>query len=127
MTFPYEGLYALASATHASFAIDLILDFYDTAFEARDYAAVAEVMTTVDLSRLPSAGFIYPLYGFAHTVRDKIPGYTAFLDRAEARYRELGLSDDRIHDLLDDHRKSYTPAQPEIEAALRVLFNHRDD
>lgn len=98
-------LYALSDEGEKSGKTDKGIDLiFDVFFNLHDrFDIMNEILGQVDVNKLTSSP-LYSMMSRTFKYSPQIPNHIGFVDRVEARYRELGMDEKRIHNLVDKMR-----------------------
>ena len=94
-------LYKLDAQRDSTAALDLVVEFFWDAAEQGDYRSMDIFYEKVDLSKITIGSVIVCPVMSSFKYISKVQNHIPYCEKAIERYRELGLEEDRIHDIMD--------------------------
>lgn len=107
MKFNVDGfldkIYVLSEENRKDAALDVVFDAFANFWDK--YEMMDEVLAKADVNRLTSTllvGFMTQTFKYIK----QVPSHIGFCDRAAQRLKDLGKSEEEVHDLVDRYRET---------------------
>lgn len=98
-----ESIYSFHSQDKVDEALDIIFDVYWNLYNKFDI--MNDILAKIDVTKIGNSiivGFLMQTFKYIK----QVPNHLPFCDRAAAQMKAMGADDKKIHDLVDNYRKT---------------------